>query len=102
MSALLSVLLPAPFLQLPFLGVKRQVWTKNYSPHQPVGSVIGYVLFGLAGALWFYSLLVLLMDSRQEYQYTVCLYIRQTRTQERSKCWIMGAAMGIGKLGGQH
>jgi len=103
MSALLSVFAACTFFAAPVFGaLSDRYGRKIILLISLLGSVIGYVLFGLAGALWVLFLARIIDGLTAGNISTLFAYISDsTEPKERSK-WFgyMGAAMGIGKLGG--
>jgi MFS transporter, DHA1 family, tetracycline resistance protein len=85
MSALLSVFAACTFFAAPVLGaLSDRYGRKNILIISLMGSVIGYVLFGIGGALTFPWAHYRRAYCR-EYQHTVCIYIGQYRTGGTAK-----------------
>lgn len=103
MSALLSVFAACTFFAAPALGALSDRYGRR-----PIllvsllGSVIGYVLFGIGGALWILFLGRIIDGLTAGNISTLFAYVSDsTEPNERAK-WFgyIGSAMGIGKLGG--
>lgn len=103
MSALLSVFAACTFLAAPVLGaLSDRYGRKNILIISLLGSVLGYVLFGIGGALWMLFLGRIIDGLTAGNISTLFAYISDsTSPKERTK-WFgyIGSAMGIGKLGG--
>lgn len=103
MSALMSVFALCTFFTAPVMGsLSDRYGRKNILLISLLGSVTGYVLFGIGGSLWVLFLGRIIDGLTAGNISTLFAYISDsTETQERSK-WFgyIGAAMGIGKLGG--
>jgi len=103
MSTLMSVFAACTFFAAPVFGaLSDRFGRKIILLISLLGSVIGYVLFGLAGALWVLFLARIIDGLTAGNISTLFAYISDsTEPKERPK-WFgyMGAAMGIGKLGG--
>ena len=103
MSALLSVYAVFTFFAAPILGALSDKYgRKIVLTISLMGSVAGYVLFGIGGALWILFLSRIIDGLTAGNISTLFAYISDTtEPQERSK-WFgyIGAAMGIGKIGG--
>ncbi|MDR3714274.1 MAG: MFS transporter [Puia sp.] len=103
MSALMSVFAGCTFFAAPVLGaLSDRYGRKNILIISLLGSVIGYVLFGIGGALWILFLGRIIDGLTAGIISTLFAYISDsTEPEERTK-WFgyIGSAMGIGKLGG--
>ena len=103
MSALLSVFAACTFFAAPVFGaLSDRYGRKNILIISLLGSVAGYVLFGVGGALWVLFLGRIIDGLTAGNITTIFAYISDsTKPAERPK-WFgyIGAAMGIGKLGG--
>lgn len=103
MSALLSVFAACTFFAAPIFGaLSDRFGRKGILILSLLGSVIGYILFGIGGALWV-LFLGRIIDGLTAGNISILFaYISDsTEPHERSK-WFgyIGSAMGIGKLGG--
>jgi len=103
MGALLSVFAACTFFAAPVFGaLSDRYGRKIILIISLLGSVIGYVLFGIGGALWILFLGRIIDGLTAGNITTLFAYISDsTEPKERAK-WFgyIGAAMGIGKLGG--
>ncbi|MCC8424723.1 MFS transporter [Mucilaginibacter sp. UR6-11] len=103
MSALLSVFAACTFFAAPVLGaLSDRYGRKNILILSLLGSVAGYVLFGIGGALWMLFLGRIIDGFTAGNISTLFAYISDsTEPEERTK-WFgyIGSAMGVGKLGG--
>lgn len=103
MSALLSVFAACTFFAAPVLGaLSDRYGRKIILIISLLGSVAGYVLFGIGGALWILFLGRMIDGLTAGNISTLFAYISDsTEPEERTK-WFgyIGSAMGIGKLGG--
>ena len=103
MSALMSVFAACTFFAAPVFGaLSDRYGRKSILIISPLGSVTGYVLFGIGGALWILFLGRIIDGLTAGNISTLFAYASDsTEPKERSK-WFgyMGSAMGIGKLGG--
>lgn len=103
MSLLLSVFAACTFFAAPVLGaLSDRYGRKKILLFSLMGSVIGYVIFGIGGALWMLFLGRVIDGLTAGNISTLLAYISDTTTpKERSK-WFgyIGAVMGIGKIGG--
>jgi len=103
MSALLSVFAACTFLAAPVLGAfSDRYGRKIILIISLLGSVTGYLLFGIGGALWILFLGRIIDGLTAGNISTLFAYISDsTEPEERTKWFgFMGSAMGIGKLGG--
>jgi len=103
MSALMSVFAACTFFTAPIFGsLSDRYGRKDILIFSLLGSVIGYVLFGIGGALWV-LFLGRIIDGLTAGNISILFaYISDsTEPKERAK-WFgyIGSAMGIGKLGG--
>jgi len=103
MSAPMSVFAACTFIAAPALGaLSDRYGRKNILIVSLMGSVIGYVLFGIGGALWILFLGRIIDGLTAGNISTLFAYVSDsTEPKERAK-WFgyIGSAMGIGKLGG--
>lgn len=103
MSALMSVFAACTFFAAPALGaLSDRYGRKNILILSLAGSVIGYVLFGVGGALWILFLGRIIDGLTAGNISTLFAYVSDsTESKDRAK-WFgyIGSAMGIGKLGG--
>jgi MFS transporter, DHA1 family, tetracycline resistance protein len=103
MSALMSVFAACTFFAAPVFGaLSDRYGRKNILIISLSGSVIGYVLFGIGGALWMLFLGRIIDGLTAGNISTLFAYISDsTEPEERTK-WFgyIGAVMGIGKIGG--
>ena len=103
MSALLSVFAACTFIAAPALGaLSDRYGRKGILIVSLLGSVIGYVLFGIGGALWILFLGRIIDGLTAGNISTLFAYVSDsTEPKERAR-WFgyIGSAMGIGKLGG--
>ncbi len=103
MSALMSVFAACTFFAAPIFGSLSDRYGRKYILiFSLLGSVIGYVLFGIGGALWI-LFLGRIIDGLTAGNISILFaYLSDsTEPKERAK-WFgyIGSAMGIGKLGG--
>lgn len=103
MSALMSVFAACTFFAAPVFGaLSDRYGRKNILIISLLGSVFGYVLFGIGGALWI-LFLGRIIDGLTAGNISIMFaYISDsTKPEERTK-WFgyIGAVMGIGKIGG--
>lgn len=103
MSALMSVFAACTFFAAPIFGSLSDRYGRKYILiFSLLGSVIGYVLFGIGGALWV-LFLGRIIDGLTAGNISILFaYISDsTEPKERAKRFgYIGSAMGIGKLGG--
>ncbi len=103
MSALMSVFAACTFFAAPALGaLSDRYGRKIILLISLLGSVIGYVLFGIGGALWILFIGRIIDGLTAGNISTLFAYVSDsTEPKDRSK-WFgyIGSAMGIGKLGG--
>lgn len=103
MSALLSVFAACTFFAAPVLGaLSDRYGRKIILLISLLGSVTGYVLFGIGGALWVLFLGRIIDGLTAGNISTLFAYLSDsTKPEERAK-WFgyVGAVMGIGKIGG--
>lgn len=103
MSALMSVFAACTFFLAPIFGaLSDRYGRKIILIISLLGSVTGYVLFGIGGALWVLFLGRIIDGLTAGNISTLFAYISDsTEPEERTK-WFgyVGSAMGIGKLGG--
>ena len=103
MSALMAVFACCTFFAAPVFGaLSDRYGRKIILIISLLGSVAGYVLFGIGGALWVLFLGRIIDGLTAGNISTLVAYISDsTEPKERTK-WFgyMGSAMGIGKLGG--
>ena len=103
MSALMSVFAACTFFAAPVFGaLSDRYGRKIILIISLMGSVIGYVLFGIGGVLWILFLGRIIDGLTAGNISTLFAYISDsTEPEERTK-WFgyIGAVMGIGKIGG--
>lgn len=103
MSALISVFAACTFFAAPVFGaLSDRYGRKIILIISLLGSVIGYVLFGIGGALWLLFVGRIIDGLTAGNITTLFAYIADsTEPSERAK-WFgyVGAVMGIGKIGG--
>lgn len=103
MSVLLSVFAACTFFAAPIFGaLSDRYGRKNILVISLLGSVIGYVLFGIGGALWI-LFLGRIIDGLTAGNISILFaYISDTTEPKERTKWFgyIGSAMGIGKLGG--
>ncbi|MDA6069173.1 MFS transporter [Flavobacterium sp. AC] len=103
MSILLSVFAACTFFAAPIFGaLSDRYGRKNILVISLLGSVIGYILFGIGGALWI-LFLGRIIDGLTAGNISILFaYIADTTEPKERTKWFgyIGSAMGIGKLGG--
>lgn len=103
MSALMSVFAACTFFAAPIFGsLSDRYGRKNILLISLLGSVIGYVLFGIGGALWI-LFLGRSIDGLTAGNISILFaYISDTTEPKERAKWFgyISSAMGIGKLGG--
>ena len=103
MSALLSVFAACTFFAAPVLGaLSDRYGRKIILIVSLMGSVAGYVLFGIGGAFWILFLGRMIDGLTAGNISTLFAYISDSTDPEERTKWFgyTGSAMGIGKLGG--
>jgi DHA1 family tetracycline resistance protein-like MFS transporter len=103
MSALMSVFAACTFFAAPVLGaLSDRYGRKNILLISLMGSVTGYILFGIGGALWILFLGRIIDGLTAGNISTLFAYVSDTTEPGERTKWFgyIGAAMGIGKLGG--
>lgn len=103
MSLLLSVFAACTFLAAPVLGaLSDRYGRKKVLIISLAGSVIGYIIFGIGGALWVLFLGRIIDGLTAGNISTLFAYISDTAEPKERTKWFgyIGAAMGIGKIGG--
>lgn len=99
MSALMSVFAACTFLAAPIFGaLSDRFGRKNILIISLIGSVVGYVLFGIGGSLWVLFLSRIIDGLTAGNISTIFAYISDvTKPEERTK-WFsyIGAAIGVG------
>ncbi|MFZ4860991.1 MFS transporter [Sphingobacterium sp. Mn56C] len=103
MSALVSVFAACTFFAAPILGVLSDRYgRKIVLTISLLGSVVGYILFGIGGALWILFLGRIIDGITAGNISALFAYISDsTEPKERVRWYAyIGSAMGIGKLGG--
>jgi len=103
MSALMSVFAACTFFAAPVFGaLSDRYGRKIILIISLLGSVIGYVLFGIGGALWILFLGRIIDGLTAGNISTLFAYISDSTEPDERPKWFgyIGATMGIGKLGG--
>jgi len=103
MSALLSVFAVCTFIAAPILGaLSDRYGRRNILIISLLGSVIGYVLFGIGGSLWVLFVGRIIDGLTAGNISTLFAIISDSTTPEERTKWFgyMGAVMGIGLLTG--
>lgn len=103
MSALMSVFAACTFFAAPVLGaLSDRYGRKSILIISLLGSVTGYILFGIGGALWILFLGRIIDGLTAGNISTLFAYISDsTEPEERIKWYgYIGSVMGIGKIGG--
>jgi DHA1 family tetracycline resistance protein-like MFS transporter len=103
MSALLSAFAACTFFAAPVFGALSDRFGRKYILIiSLLGSVTGYVLFGIGGALWILFLGRIIDGLTAGNISTLFAYISDSTEPEERPKWFgyVGATMGIGKLGG--
>lgn len=103
MSALMSVFAACSFFAAPVFGaLSDRYGRKNILIISLLGSVAGYVLFGIGGALWILFLGRIIDGLTAGNISTLFAYISDTTEPEERTKWFgyIGSVMGIGKIGG--
>lgn len=103
MSVLMSVFAACTFFAAPALGaLSDRYGRKSVLIISLGGSVIGYILFGIGGALWILFLGRIVDGLTAGNISTLFAYVSDsTEPKDRAKWFgLIGSAMGIGKLGG--
>ncbi len=103
MGALMSVFAACTFFAAPVFGaLSDRYGRKNILLISLLGSAIGYVLFGIGGALWILFLGRMIDGLTAGNISTLFAYISDTTEPGQRTKWFgyIGSAMGIGKLGG--
>lgn len=103
MSLLMSIFAVCSFFSAPVFGaLSDRYGRKNILLISLFGSVIGYVLFGIGGALWI-LFLGRIIDGLTAGNISILFaYIADTTEPNERAKWFgyIGAVMGIGKIGG--
>jgi DHA1 family tetracycline resistance protein-like MFS transporter len=103
MSALMSVFAACSFLAAPIFGaLSDRYGRKIILIISLIGSVIGYVMFGIGGALWILFLGRIIDGLTAGNISTLFAYISDTTEPKERTKWFgyIGSVMGIGKIGG--
>lgn len=103
MSILMSVFAACTFFAAPILGVMSDKYgRKNILIISLLGSVVGYIIFGIGGSLWI-LFTGRIIDGLTAGNISILFaYISDTVSPHERTKWFgyIGAAMGIGKIGG--
>ncbi|WP_460687183.1 MFS transporter [Niabella aquatica] len=102
-SALMSVFAVCTFFAAPFLGaLSDRYGRKKILVASLLGSVVGYILFGIGGSLWILFLGRIIDGLTAGNISTLFAYISDTTQPEERTKWFgyVGAASGIGFMGG--
>lgn len=103
MSALLSIFAVCTFFAAPIFGTLSDKYgRKSLLLISLLGSVIGYFLFGIGGALWVLIIARMIEGLTAGNISILFAYISDTVNAKERTRWFgyMGAAMGVGKIGG--
>ena len=103
MSVLMSVFAACTFFAAPVFGaLSDRYGRKNILIISLMGSVTGYVLFGIGGALWILFLGRIIDGLTAGNISTLFAYISDSTEPEERTRWFgyIGSVMGIGKIGG--
>lgn len=103
MSTLLSIYAASTFFAAPVLGaLSDRFGRKIILMISLLGSVAGFVLFGIGGSLWVLFLGRLIDGLTAGNITTIFSYISDTTNAKERTKWFgyIGSAMGIGKIGG--
>lgn len=103
MSALMSVFAACTFIASPILGAMSDRYgRRKILILSLLGSVCGYILFGIGGALWVLFLGRIIDGLTAGNISTLFAYVSDSTTPEERTKWFgyMGSVMGIGLLAG--
>ena len=103
MSALMSVFAACSFFAAPVFGALSDRYGRKYILILSLlGSVFGYVLFGIGGALWILFLGRIIDGLTAGNISTLFAYVSDTTEPGERTKWFgyIGSVMGIGKIGG--